>query len=83
MTHVRYRLGPPDKPINAQDSDAERKKRQKKKKIYCEEFNAEKGPPKKRNVKKRMYKQSNDNDRDDVVALNYIDGLSGVISKKR
>lgn len=30
-----------------------------------------------------MYKQSNDNDRDDVVALNYIDGLSGVISKKR
>lgn len=32
---------------------------------------------------KRMYKQSNDNDRDDVVALNYIDGLSGVISKNR
>ena len=50
MTHVRYRLGPPDKPINAQDSDAERKKRQKKKN-YCEEFNAEKGPQK-RNVKK-------------------------------
>ena len=81
MTHVRYRLGPPDKPINAQDSDAERKKRQKKK-IYCEEFNAEKGPQKKKR-EKRMYKQSNDNDRDDVVALNYIDGLSGMISKNR
>ena len=80
MTHVRYRLGPPDKPINAQDSDAERKKRQKKK-FTARNLMPRKVPKKKR--EKRMYKQSNDNDRDDVVALNYIDGLSGVISKNR
>lgn len=54
MTHVRYRLGPPDKPINAQDSDAERKKRQKKKKFTARNLMPRITPQKKKREKKNV-----------------------------